>query len=73
MEPDPVLTLVTPHGVYGISTRADASTTITTNLTALQYAARHLTHEQWSEVLRAERAVRGERVITLPADVGRLR
>jgi hypothetical protein len=57
------LTLITPQGVYGIHARTDEL--VTTNLSAMQYAARHLTHDQWSQVLRAQRNL--ERVITLPA------
>jgi hypothetical protein len=58
------LTLITPQGVYGIAAATDEL--VTTSLTALQYAARHLTHAQWSQVLRAERGL--ERIVTLPAD-----
>jgi hypothetical protein len=58
------LTLITPQGVYGIAASTDQ--VVTTSLTALQYAARHLTHAQWSQVLRAERGL--DRVLTLPAD-----
>jgi hypothetical protein len=59
------LTLVTPQGVYGID-GAEADEVVTTGLTAMQYAARHLTHRQWSQVLRAERGL--DRILHLPVD-----
>lgn len=68
MEHYDALTLVTPEGVYAIGDGTRADVVVTTDLTALQYAARHLTHTQWSQVLRSERAVHGQGTIRLPDD-----
>jgi phosphosulfolactate phosphohydrolase-like enzyme len=62
---DHTLILITPHGVYELA-GAPHEQVVATSLTALQYAARHLSHAQWSEVLAAERSA--GRTIILPAD-----
>jgi hypothetical protein len=60
-----IMTLITRDGVYRVRGAARACT-VTTELRALEYAARHLSHRQWSQILREERIAAGQPVIALP-------